>query len=44
MKGSGVGLAMVRHIVDAHRGEIRVESEVGEGSTFTVLLPQVEKV
>jgi len=43
VKGSGVGLAMVRHIVDAHRGEIRVESEVGEGSTFTVLLPQVEK-
>jgi signal transduction histidine kinase len=43
VKGSGVGLAMVRHIVDAHRGEIQLESKVGEGSTFTVLLPRLEK-
>jgi len=43
VKGSGVGLAMVRHIVDAHRGEIQLESTVGEGSTFTVLLPRLEK-
>ena len=43
IKGSGVGLAMVRHIVDAHRGEIQMESELGEGSTFTVLLPKLEK-
>jgi signal transduction histidine kinase len=39
VKGSGVGLAMVRHIVAAHRGEIRVESEPGSGSTFIILLP-----
>ena len=39
VKGSGVGLAMVRHIVAAHRGEIRVASEPGRGSTFTMLLP-----
>ena len=39
VKGSGVGLAMVRHIVAAHRGEIRVDSEPGSGSTFTILLP-----
>jgi signal transduction histidine kinase len=41
VKGSGVGLAMVRHIVAAHRGEIRVQSEPGSGSTFTILLPAV---
>jgi signal transduction histidine kinase len=39
VKGSGVGLAMVRHIVAAHRGEIRVESQPGSGSTFVILLP-----
>jgi len=41
-KGTGIGLAMVRHIVEAHGGEVRVESEVGQGSTFTILLPVEE--
>jgi signal transduction histidine kinase/predicted negative regulator of RcsB-dependent stress response len=39
VKGTGVGLAMVGHIVRAHGGEIRVASVPGEGSTFTILLP-----
>jgi signal transduction histidine kinase/predicted negative regulator of RcsB-dependent stress response len=43
VKGSGVGLAMVRHIVAAHGGEISVVSEPGEGSTFTMLLPAGEE-
>ncbi|MGA1995909.1 MAG: HAMP domain-containing sensor histidine kinase [Bryobacteraceae bacterium] len=44
VKGSGVGLAMVRHIVAAHGGAIRVASQPGQGSTFTVLLPAMERV
>ncbi|MBM4394913.1 MAG: hypothetical protein FJ087_04405 [Deltaproteobacteria bacterium] len=36
--GSGLGLAVVRRIVDTHRGEVRVESEPGRGTLFTVSL------
>jgi signal transduction histidine kinase len=43
VKGTGVGLAVVRQIVSAHGGEIRLESEAGRGSTFTMLLPAVER-
>jgi len=41
--GTGIGLAMARHIIEAHDGEIRLESEPGRGSTFTILLP-LEKI
>ncbi len=37
--GTGLGLAIVKHIVRAHRGSIRVESRLGEGTTFHVELP-----
>jgi signal transduction histidine kinase len=37
--GAGLGLTVVQHIVDAHGGRIEVESAVGEGSRFTIVLP-----
>ncbi len=37
--GSGIGLAGVQTIVELHRGSITVQSEVGQGTTFTVRLP-----
>jgi two-component system, OmpR family, phosphate regulon sensor histidine kinase PhoR len=39
-EGTGLGLAIAKHVVTRHRGELEIRSELGKGSTFTVVLPQ----
>jgi len=41
-KGSGLGLALVSHIMDAHGGSVELHSTPGKGSTFTVWLPRAD--
>lgn len=41
-KGTGLGLAICRQIIEHHKGRIEVSSEVGKGTTFTVILPPAE--
>jgi len=40
--GAGLGLAIVRHLVKTHKGEVLVESREGQGSSFSVLLPRAK--
>jgi len=40
LKGVGLGLKIVKHVMTAHQGEIRVESQVGRGSTFRLIFPK----
>jgi two-component system phosphate regulon sensor histidine kinase PhoR len=42
VRGTGVGLSVVRHVVDAHGGTIQVESEPGEGTTVTIVFQRHE--
>jgi two-component system phosphate regulon sensor histidine kinase PhoR len=42
-KGSGLGLSLVEHIMEAHGGSVEIDSTPGKGSTFTLLLPLTQK-
>lgn len=42
IEGTGLGLAMVKHIVLAHGGKVTVQSDIGQGAVFTIALPAAE--
>jgi two-component system sensor histidine kinase SenX3 len=40
--GTGLGLAIVKHVSENHGGSVRVQSELGRGTTFDVRLPRAD--
>ena len=42
IEGTGLGLAIVKHIVQYYKGTIHLESELGKGTTFKVVLPIIK--
>ena len=44
IKGSGIGLTIVKRIIDAHEGRLTVESKQGEGSTFCIYLSKSKNI
>jgi signal transduction histidine kinase len=43
-RGQGIGLATVKAIVEGHGGKVTVKSGPGQGATFTVILPKIERL
>lgn len=43
-KGTGLGLTLARHILEGHNGRVELESEIGKGATFRIILPLRKKV
>jgi len=43
ISGSGLGLSLVKHIIKMHGGTLEIESKLGEGSTFRVILPELKE-
>lgn len=41
-RGTGLGLSIAKRLIEMHRGTIRAESRLGEGSTFTIMLPRMD--
>ncbi len=41
--GTGLGLAIVKHILNRHHGRLEIESEIGKGSVFSVILPKINQ-
>jgi signal transduction histidine kinase len=39
VRGSGIGLSVVRHVIQSHGGDVRVDSRAGDGTTVTIVLP-----